>query len=440
MKQPRTKLYISLFELVKNYFKIIFGIDLHKGEKTLEFEKLMENHWRRKKCFTLSTARLGLYYVLKSLKLNGGDEVLLSPFQIPDFINVILKLNLKPVFVEIDIQTKCLNISDLERKITNKSKVILATYLTGIVPDIKILQSICNENGIFFIEDISQSYGSMSNNMNAGSFGVASIGSFSPAKIISSIGGGFILVDDIEKINFLEKTLSKELSLPSKKVLLNICLFQIKISLATSKYIFAYFTYYIFFLSSKFFNKKFQELHNPAYKKLSKDRTIYDNPPIQRSLPKEFFFYFTDFQAKIAIRTFHQNINFGLKKRQLLAKILYDNLSDSSKKHVPEIITKYDQNCFWHFPIIINSFDVKKFQSYLMSKGYDVVGYALRLCSSQAAFKSYNINLETAQSMHQNTLFLPLFDTSTDEDMRKIAQDINQFFIKFNNEPYLQKN
>jgi len=440
MKQPRTKLYIGLFELLKNYFKILLGIDLYKGEKTFEFEKLMEKHWKRKKCFTLSTARLALYYVLKSLKLNKGDEVLLSPFQIPDFINVILKLNLKPVFVEIDTHTKCLNISDLKKKITNKSKVILATYLTGIVPDIKILKSVCDENGIFLIEDISQSYGSMSNGINAGSFGFASIGSFSPAKIISSIGGGFILIDDSEKINYLEQLLREELFLPTKKVLLNICLFQIKVSLATSKYVFAYFTYYIFLLASKFFNKKFQELHNPVYKILSKDRTIYDNPPIQRSLPKEFYFYFTDFQAKIAIRTFQQNINFGLKKRRLLAKILYDNLSNSSKKHVPKIITNYDQNCFWHFPIIINSFDVKKFQSYLMSKGYDVVGYALRLCSSQSAFKSYNINLEIAQSLHQNTLFLPLFDTSTDEDMRKIAQDINKFFIKFNNEPYLQKN
>lgn len=440
MKQPRTKLYISFFELVKNYFKILFGIDLHKGEKTHEFEKLMENHWNRKKCFTLSTARLGLYYVLKSLKLKEGDEVLLSPFQIPDFINVILKLNLRPVFVEIDKQTKCLNMIDLEKKITNKSKVILATYLTGIVPDIKTLVSVCEKKNIFLVEDISQSYGSMSNGINAGSFGIATIGSFSPAKIISSIGGGFILLDDSEKINFLEKTLSEELSLPSKKLLLSICLFQIKVSLATSKYIFSYFTYYIFFLSSKFFNKKFQELHNPTYKKLSKDRTIYDNPPILRSLPKEFFFYFTDFQAKIAIRTFHQNINFGLKRRQLLAKILYDNLSASSKVHVPKIVTNYDQNCFWHFPIIINSLDVKKFQTYLMNKGYDVVGYALRLCSSQSAFQSYNTNLETAQLIHQNTLFLPLFDSSTDKDMEEIAKDINKFFIKLNNEPYPQKN
>ena len=203
MKLPRTKLYISLFELVKAYFKILFGLDLKKGDQVKKFENLLENYWSRKKCFTLSTCRLALYYVLKSLKLNKHDEVLLSPIQIPDFINAISNLGLKPVFVEIDKETKCLNISDLKKKISNKTKVVLATYLTGIVPDISQIKSVCEENNIFLIEDISQSYGSESYNKKAGSFGVAAIGSLSPAKIISSVGGGFILIDDVEKINFI---------------------------------------------------------------------------------------------------------------------------------------------------------------------------------------------------------------------------------------------
>ena len=92
-----------------------------------------------------------------------------------------------------------------------------------------LLNRICDENNIFLIEDISQSYGSESCNKKAGTFGIAAIGSLSPAKIISSIGGGFILMDDTNKIRFIDEIIRKELSLPSKKVLLGICLFQIKI-------------------------------------------------------------------------------------------------------------------------------------------------------------------------------------------------------------------
>ncbi len=430
MKLPRTKLYISFFDLIKAYFQILFGVGFKKGNQVKKFENLLENYWDRKKCFTLSTCRLSLYYVLKSLNLNKGDEVLLSPIQIPDFINAILNLDLKPVFVEIDQETKCLNISDLKKKINTNSKVVLATYLTGIVPNISQIKSVCDENNIFLIEDISQSYGSESCNKKAGTFGIAAIGSLSPAKIISSIGGGFILMDDTNKIRFIDEIIRKELSLPSKKVLLGICLFQIKVSIATSKYVFSFFTYYIFFLLFKLFKDKFNALHNPTFKYSHKDKTIYDNPLIQRKLPNDIFFYFTDLQAKIAIKTFYQNINYGLKKRQFLAKVLYENFSETTKKFIPKVVTKYNENCFWHFPIILENNSIDKFQDFLINKGYDVVGYGLKLCSDETAFEKYKSNLSSANKIHKNTLFLPLFDNLNESQTVKIANDINVFFSK----------
>jgi len=430
MKLPRTKLYISLFDLVKAYLKIIIGIGLYKGKKVKKFEKILEDYWQRKKCFTLSTCRLALYYVLKSLKLSRDDEVLLSPIQIPDFINAILSLKLKPVFVELDKDTKCLNIEDLKKKINSRTKAVLATYLTGIVPNIDKIKSICDENNIFLIEDISQSYGSKSGAKKAGSFGIAAIGSLSPAKIISSIGGGFILIDDIDKIDFIDEAINNELSLPSKKTLLKICSFQIKVSIATSKYVFSFLTYYIFFLLSKLFKDKFSQLHNPSFKYSHKDKTIYDNPLKQRNLSNEIFFYFTDLQAEIGIKTFYQNIQYGLKRRQELAKVLYENLNDKTKKYIPKIITKYDDNCFWHFPIILENNLLEKFQNFLMIKGYDVVGYGLKLCSNETAFDSYKTNLTFAKSIHKNTLFLPLFDDLNEKQTIKIAKDINYFFDK----------
>ena len=108
-------------------------------------------------------------------------------------------------------------------------------------------------------------------------------------------------MDDVEKIRFIDEAIKSELSLPSKKTLLRICSFQIKVSVATSKYVFSFFTYYIFFVLSKLFKNKFNEMHHPTFKYSHKDKTIYDNPLMQRKLPNEIFFYFTDLQAKIAI-------------------------------------------------------------------------------------------------------------------------------------------
>lgn len=428
MKQPRAKLYISFFELLKAYFKILFGFGLTKDKKVKEFENLLENYWQRKKCFTLSTCRLALYYVLKSLKLKKGDEIILTPIQIPDFVNAILNLGLRPIFVEVDKKTKCLDLDDLKRKINNKTKVVLATYLTGIVPDISKIQKICEENNIFLIEDISQSYGSSYNLKKAGTFGLAAIGSLSPAKIISSVGGGFILIDDKKTIEEIILNLKNELSLPKKKTLLKICIFQLKVSLLTSTIMFNFFSYYLFYFLSIFFKGKFRELHHPTFKYTHKDKTIYDNPTVQRKLPDELFFQFIDLQAEIAIKTFRKNINHGLKKRQNLAKVLYDNLNDKAKKCIPSVVSNYDQNCFWHFPIILSNENLEKFQSFLMRKGYDVVGYGLKLCNNESAFENYKTNLSSAKLIQENTLFLPIFDNMNNADMEKIAKNVNLFF------------
>jgi len=428
MKQPRVKLYISFFDLIINYFKILLGIDLYKGKKVKRFENLLEKHWSKEKCFTLSTCRVAFYYVLKSLNLQKDDEVLLTPIQIPDFVNVIISLGLKPVFVEVDKKTESIDILDLKKKINNKTKALLATYLTGMVPNISEIKKICDDNNIFLIEDISQSYGSSYSNKKAGSFGNATIGSLSLGKIISSIGGGFILMDDKQKIDYIERLLEKDLKLPSKSILIKICIFYLKISIVTSKYIFNFFTYYVFLIFSKISKKKFDELQRPTFKYTHKDKTIYDNPTIQRSLPLEMFSQFTDLQAKIAIKTFNNNVNFGLKKRQHLAKILYEKLSSKTKKFVPILVGKYDENAYWHFPIAVESSIKNEFQTYLMKKGYDVVGYGLRLCSHELAFENYKSNLINAKYVHDNTLFLPLFENLKENEIKKIADDINYFF------------
>ena len=69
-----------------------------------------------------------------------------------------------------------------------------------------------------------------------------------------------------------------------------------------------------------------------------------------------------------------------------------------------------------------------EFQSYLMKKGYDVVGYGLRLCSHELAFENYKSNLINAKYVHDNTLFLPLFENLKENEIKKIADDINYFF------------
>ena len=167
MRQPRQKLYIGFFDLINAFISILFGIGFEKGNYVSKFSKKIEDYWKRKKCFPLSSARICLYYYLKSLNLSKDSEVLLTPVQIPDYINIILELGLKPVFIEMDQQTQSIDLEDLKKKISTNSKVVLATYLTGILPNVDEIAEICKKNKIFLIEDISQSYGSHHKNIKA---------------------------------------------------------------------------------------------------------------------------------------------------------------------------------------------------------------------------------------------------------------------------------
>ena len=426
MKQPRQKLYIKFFEIISFLIKLLFIKNLTTDKSVKKFENLLSNYWNRKECFSLSTCRLSLYYVLKSLNLKKGSEVILNPLQIADFVNVIISLDLKPVFVDMDLDTNSFIIEDLKNKINPNTKVVLSTYLTGILPNISLIKDLCEENGIKLIEDISQSYGSEIDGKKAGTFGFAAIGSLSPGKIISSIGGGFILLDSEEHAKKINEFIDKELSLPNKKILFKIGVYQLSVFLATSRVFFDYFTYYLFLLYSKVSQKKYGELHRPIYKSSYKESTIYDNPCVLRSIPEAYFFKFVDIQAEIGINTFNRNLSYGLKKRQSLAEILYNNLTPDVIKFIPINVKDFKESAFWHFPILLKS-NPNKFQNYLLDNGIDVVGYGLKLCSDEASFSSYNIELKNSKKVYDNTFFLPLFDDLSEKEIIEVSKVINNY-------------
>ena len=220
--------------------------------------------------------------------------------------------------------------------------------------------------------------------------------------------------------------MNQELSLPSKSILFKIGIYQLSVFLATSRILFDYLTYYLFLFYSKVSQKKYGELHRPVYKSSYKESTIYDNPCTLRKIPEAYFFKFIDLQADIAINTFNRNLLYGLKKRQNLAEVLYNNLAPNVIKFIPLKVKNFKESAFWHFPILLES-NPNKFQNYLLDNGIDVVGYGLKLCSNEASFSSYNIDLKNSKKVYDNTFFLPLFDDLSENEIIKVSKVINNY-------------
>lgn len=425
MKIPRGKLYISFKQLLVSFFKVLFNIDQDKNFKVNKFNDLVKNYYSRNFCYSFSTARVSLYCYLKSLDLNEGDEVLMTPIQIPDFINVVNSLNLKPVFLNINEDDHSINKEDLINQTNNKTKVIIITHYHGVLGDIKNIKKFCDDNSIILIEDISHAYGSVFDNKLAGTFGHAAIGSLSPGKIVTSIGGGFLIFDN-NIINSKIKTFyENNLEKPKKKLLFKIIFFQLMVKVVTSKIFFGNFFYYIFLLLPKV--KKENNFKNKTYLN-SKIETIYANPVIIRELPKYFFYYFLDFQAEIAISTFNRNLKSGIKKRQNFVKKVIENLSDGSKFLIPKTIFSFENWAFWHFPIVLKNDDVNKCKNYFLKNSIDIVGYGMINCNKEKAFERFKRqNLIVAEKIYDNTLFLPIHDSFGDEEAIKISKVLNSY-------------
>ena len=97
------------------------------------------------------------------------------------------------------------------------------------------------------------------------------------------------------------------------------------------------------------------------------------------------------------------------------------------QKLIPIKVKNFEESCFWHFPIIIGKTH-EDFQNYLLKKGYDVVGYGLKLCNELGSFNNYYKKLIEAKNIHDNTYFLPLFDDMSKKDTIKVAKAINNYF------------
>ncbi len=124
-----------------------------------------------------------------------GDEIITVGVGFPTTINPIIQNRLVPVFVDVDINTLCPDMDVIENAIVEgKTKGVFIAHPLGNPFDAETLRSICDEYGIWFLEDNADGLGGSLNNKLLGSFGDISTTSFYPAHMITAGEGGACLI------------------------------------------------------------------------------------------------------------------------------------------------------------------------------------------------------------------------------------------------------
>ncbi len=166
------------------------------GKRVQEFESSLRSFLDVKHAIAVNTGTAALHAALLALDIKADDEVLLPSFTFVATANSVVASGAKPVFVDINTKDYTIDLQDLKRKISKKSKAILPVHLYGHPSDLYELNEIANQYSLYIIEDACQSLGSIYKNKQTGTFGTMGCFSMYAGKVMTSGEGGAIVTND----------------------------------------------------------------------------------------------------------------------------------------------------------------------------------------------------------------------------------------------------
>jgi dTDP-4-amino-4,6-dideoxygalactose transaminase len=138
-----------------------------------------------------------LILALRALDIRSGDEVILPAYSFFATISAVLHVGARPVLVDINLKTYCLDTEQVRDRITPNTKAVIPVHLYGHPADMDTLRDLCSEHGLKIIEDNAQAFGAEYKGDKTGSLGDIACLSFFPSKNLGGYGdGGMVVTND----------------------------------------------------------------------------------------------------------------------------------------------------------------------------------------------------------------------------------------------------
>ena len=160
------------------------------GSSVNSFEQKISKLFSKKFGLMVNSGSSALTLALKVMDFKKDSEIITPCLNFGTAVSSIMLNNLKPIFVDCEIETLQIDINKIEQKITKKTKALLIPNLIGNLPDWKKLRKLANKYKLMIIEDSADTLGATINNKPSGRFSDVSITSFYGSHIISCAGNG----------------------------------------------------------------------------------------------------------------------------------------------------------------------------------------------------------------------------------------------------------
>ena len=177
-------------------------------QRTEKFEKMIASYTGAKHCVVVNNGTISLTLASIAVGIEANDEVIIPNYTMIATPNTIKLFGAKPIFVDVEAKTLCLDIELVKQAITKNTKAIMLVTANGRYPNsgIEAFESLCEEKGLILIEDAAQSLGSFyKDGRHIGNAGLVGSFSFSAPKIISTGQGGAIITNDDEVMNKIRR-------------------------------------------------------------------------------------------------------------------------------------------------------------------------------------------------------------------------------------------
>ena len=175
------------------------------GDKTTEFEEKIAKMFGKSYGVMVNSGSSANLLAFELLNLPKGSEVITPALTFATVVAPIVQKGLVPVFVDVDPTTYIVNIEQIKKAITKKTKALMIPSLIGNIPDLSALADIAKKHKLFLIEDSCDTLGGKLYNKPTGTYSHITTTSFYGSHIINGAGGGgMIMVNDPKWVNRLK--------------------------------------------------------------------------------------------------------------------------------------------------------------------------------------------------------------------------------------------
>ncbi len=169
------------------------------GKSVNNFEKNISKKFSKKYGLMVNSGSSALMLAIKVLDLKEGDEVITPCLNFGTAVSSLMHYKLKPIFVDVDIETLQINIDKIKDKISKRTKLLLIPNLIGNIPDWIKLKKLAKIHKLKIIEDSADTLGAKIFKQSTGHFSDISITSFYGSHVISCAGnGGMLMTNNIQ--------------------------------------------------------------------------------------------------------------------------------------------------------------------------------------------------------------------------------------------------